>query len=55
MNLTPPEIPTLVISLLLVIAALIVRMSNIKSLMVPTRGLLLLLIGYLVLLAGTLH
>ena len=54
MELTPPEIATLVISLLLVIAALLVRIAKVESWMLPTRGMLLLLFGYLVLLAGNL-
>lgn len=54
MELAAPAMATLVISMLLVIAAVIVRVTNIGGPMLPTRGFLLLLIGYLVLLAGNL-
>ena len=54
MELTAPAMATLVISMLLVIAAVIVRAVNVQSPMLPTRGFLLLLIGYLVLLGGNL-
>jgi len=54
MELTAPAMATLVISVLLVIAAVVVRALNIESQMLPTRGFLLLLLGYLVLLAGNL-
>ncbi len=54
MELTAPAMTTLVMSMLLVIAAVIVRAANVQSPMLPTRGFLLLLIGYLVLLGGNL-
>lgn len=54
MELTAPTMATVVISMLLVIAAVIVRAANVESPMLPTRGFLLLLIGYLVLLGGNL-
>ncbi len=54
MELTAPAMATLVISVILVAAAVIVRAANIESPMLPTRGFLLLLLGYLVLLGGNL-
>ena len=54
MELSAPLMVTLVISVILVVAAVIVRAANVESEMLPTRGFLLLLIGYLVLLAGNL-
>jgi hypothetical protein len=57
LQITPPKQMTLLISVALAVVALVVRFLAYKGMqmpMFPAEGFLLLLVGYLVLLAGNL-
>jgi hypothetical protein len=54
MQITTPTTATLIISLILAVGAAIVRFANIEHPALPYRGFVLLLVAYLVLLAGNL-
>jgi hypothetical protein len=53
-EITPPTRVTLIISVVLAVVAAIVRFSGIELSFFPTHGFVILLLGYLVLLAGNL-
>jgi hypothetical protein len=54
MQITTPTNVTLIISVILAVGAAVVHFANIEHPVFPTRGFVLLLVGYLVLLAGNL-
>jgi hypothetical protein len=54
MQITTPTNVTLIISVILAVGAAVVHFANIEHPAFPTRGFVLLLVGYLVLLAGSL-
>jgi hypothetical protein len=51
-ELTAPTRVTFLISVVLVVVALVIHFANIKLAIFPTHGFAMLLLGYLVLLAG---
>ena len=53
-EITPPTRVTLIISVVLAVVAAVVHFANIALPVFPTHGFLMLLLGYLVLLAGNL-
>jgi hypothetical protein len=53
-EITPPARVTLIISVVLAVLAVIIRFAHIELPVFPTHGFLILLVGYLVLLAGNL-
>jgi hypothetical protein len=52
--LTPPTKVTFIISVVLAVVAVVVHFANIALPVFPTHGFVILLLGYLVLLAGNL-
>jgi hypothetical protein len=52
LRLTAPRLVTFYVSVVLVVVALVIHFANIKLPIFPTHGFALLLVGYLVLLAG---
>ncbi len=53
-EITPPTRVTLIISVVLAVAAAIIHFARIELPVFPTHGFVILLLGYLVLLAGNL-
>ena len=51
-QLTAPTKVTFIISVVLAVVAVVVRFANIELPVFPTHGFVILLLGYLVLLAG---
>ena len=54
LEITSPTMVTLIASVVLAVVAAVVHFANIEHRVFPTRGFVLLLVGYLVLLAGNL-
>jgi hypothetical protein len=54
MQITTPTTATLILSVILAVGAAIVRFANIEHSAFPYRGFVILLVAYLVLLAGNL-
>jgi hypothetical protein len=52
--LTPPTKVTFIISVVLAVVAVVVHFANIELPVFPTHGFVILLLGYLVLVAGNL-
>jgi hypothetical protein len=53
-EITPPTRVTLIISVVLAVVAAVIHFARIELPVFPTHGFLILLLGYLVLLAGNL-
>jgi hypothetical protein len=53
-EITPPARVTLIISVVLAVFAVIIRLAHIELPVFPTHGFVMLLVGYVVLLAGNL-
>ena len=52
LELSAPKIVTFIVSVVLAVVAVVVHFANIELPIFPTHGFVILLLGYLVLLAG---